>query len=305
MFVELEARWQGGAEQLAADTVDALSGWGAIEVRMEPAADVGCSVAGAYLYDNVRPIVAIAESASPGRRAFTGGHELGHHLQQTTDHLIEALLKPDVDSHALEEAACNSFAAQLLIPEHLTATTSAPRAQLSATSWTCGALDMRRDRLCARGPRSDCPHRDMSCCSTATGSSPLARPMVSSRSAEGQISQGFPWWSTSCGTGAPIAGQRALPTGTESSVPSCTHKPPTLMDTSWWWPSSIMRRGCLSHLHPATPAQLPDRGCADTAATSSSHGSARATGAQCRSVRSVATATAHRRKRAAAADASS
>jgi Zn-dependent peptidase ImmA (M78 family) len=153
MFIELESRWPGGTEQLSAHTVDALSDWGAIEVRMVPesAADVGCSVAGAYLYDNVRPIVAIAESASPGRRAFTGGHELGHHLQQTTDHLIEALLKPNLDSHALEEAACNSFAAQLLIPEHLTSHhigTAGPTVHDIEDLWRAGHAS--RQAVCAR-----------------------------------------------------------------------------------------------------------------------------------------------------------
>jgi Zn-dependent peptidase ImmA (M78 family) len=122
IFVELEARWPGGVEHLRADTVAAMTGWPEVEVRMVPesAVDAGCSVTGAYLYDDGHPVIAVAESASPARRAFTGDHELGHHLQQTTDHLIDALLRPDVDSRALEEAACNGFAAQLLIPEQLT-----------------------------------------------------------------------------------------------------------------------------------------------------------------------------------------
>jgi Zn-dependent peptidase ImmA (M78 family) len=122
MFVELEERWPGAAEQLRMDTVAALTGWAEVEVRMVPesAIDADCSVTGAYLYDGGHHVIAIAESASPGRRAFTGDHELGHHLQQTTDHLIDALFRPGVDSRALEEAACNGFAAQLLIPEQLT-----------------------------------------------------------------------------------------------------------------------------------------------------------------------------------------
>ncbi len=153
IFVELEARWPGGVDLLRVDTVAALTGWAEVEVRMVPesAVDAGCSVTGAYLYDDGHPVIAIAESASPGRRAFTGDHELGHHLQQTTDHLIDGLLRPDVDSRALEEAACNGFAAQLLVPEQLTnrhIASAGPTAHDIVDLWRDGAAS--RQAVCAR-----------------------------------------------------------------------------------------------------------------------------------------------------------
>jgi hypothetical protein len=153
MFDELEARWPGAAELLGTDIIGALTGWGEVDVRLVPesAADASCGVTGAYLNDDGVAVLAIAASTSPGRRAFTGGHELGHHLQQTTDHLIEALLQPGIDSHVLEEAACNGFAARLLIPDQLTGHhigPAGPTAHDIATLWQ--EVRASRQAVCAR-----------------------------------------------------------------------------------------------------------------------------------------------------------
>ena len=69
---------------------------------------------------------------------------------------------------ALEEAACNGFAAQLLIPEQLT-----DRHIGSAGPTAHDIVDLWRDsnasrQACARGPRSGFPRQGTCCCSTAT-----------------------------------------------------------------------------------------------------------------------------------------
>ncbi len=153
MFAELEARWPGGTDRLATETVDRLTGWDQVDVRLVPefASDAGCTVTGAYLNDAGSAIIAIAQSASPGRRAFTAGHELGHHLQQTTEHLVEALLDEVVDGQVLEEAACDSFAARLLIPGHLTTRhigPAGPTAHDIVSLWRDGQAS--RQAVCAR-----------------------------------------------------------------------------------------------------------------------------------------------------------
>jgi len=83
----------------------------------------GCSVSGAYhpATDGLLPTLAIGRSLSHGRRAFTALHELGHHIQLNNIDLAEVLCAPGVDSHALEEAACDEFAAGLLLPADVVA----------------------------------------------------------------------------------------------------------------------------------------------------------------------------------------
>lgn len=83
----------------------------------------GCSVSGAYhpAVGGLLPTIAIGRSLSRGRRAFTALHELGHHLQLNNIDLAVALCAPGVDSHALEEGACDEFAAGLLLPADVVA----------------------------------------------------------------------------------------------------------------------------------------------------------------------------------------
>jgi IrrE N-terminal-like domain len=99
------------------------------------------------------PVVAVAQSLSPGRRAFTALHELGHHLQQTSDHLVEALLEQSDDGRALEEAACNSFAAAIAIPGdvvHRHIDEAGPTAHSVASLWQDPAISASRAAVCAR-----------------------------------------------------------------------------------------------------------------------------------------------------------
>ena len=117
----LELTRPGMAAQLAHDTVEQLDAWQDIALRSVPAAqtDAGCSVAGAYFASLVPPVLAIAEATSPGRRAFTALHELGHHLQQTELTLMDALLDQPDGGHSLEDASCDAFAAEILLPSEL------------------------------------------------------------------------------------------------------------------------------------------------------------------------------------------
>ncbi|MFJ5668486.1 ImmA/IrrE family metallo-endopeptidase [Micromonospora chalcea] len=103
-----------------------LSSWDDIVVRLDTDPEVAraadaprCSVAGAYLAGAGAAILAIARSASRGRRAFTCLHELGHHLQRTQPILMELLVEQSDGGLALEDAACDAFAAQILLPDGL------------------------------------------------------------------------------------------------------------------------------------------------------------------------------------------
>src|SRR6266498_1701412 len=120
MLAELETMWPGASDQLTVNAVDAIGSWDQVAVRLVPDSetDAGCSVAGAYIAEMTPPVVAIAVAASAGRRAFTALHELGHHLQQTRKALYEPLLvDADDGGTALEDAACDAFAAGLLLPD--------------------------------------------------------------------------------------------------------------------------------------------------------------------------------------------
>jgi hypothetical protein len=155
MFNELDQRWPEGVGLLRNDAMDSLALWGQVSVRLVPEsdADADCSVAGAYLAEEAPPIVAVAASNSHGRRAFTALHELGHHLQQTTKSLVEALLKQPDDGHALEEAACNSFAAAVLLPVSVLGRhigDAGPTAHNVCALWTDPAVRASRSAVCAR-----------------------------------------------------------------------------------------------------------------------------------------------------------
>lgn len=81
-----------------------------------------CSVAGTYRDEEDPPLLAIAAAASAGRQAFTALHEFGHHLQQTEDMLTDRLLSQPDKGFELEEAACDGFAAAVLLPDELVET---------------------------------------------------------------------------------------------------------------------------------------------------------------------------------------
>lgn len=155
MLAELELRWPGGVDALRQRTVDTLAAWTEVVVRPVPEsdADADCSVAGAYVAGESPPVIAVAQSLSPGRRAFTALHELGHHLQRTTDGLADTLLEQPDDGRALEEAACNSFAATIAIPGqlmHRHIDEAGPTAHAIVALWQDPAISASRAAVCAR-----------------------------------------------------------------------------------------------------------------------------------------------------------
>lgn len=118
--------------ELSRDPLTVLEAWGEVTVRrlprtdsaLAPAGVEACSVAGTY-YDGTGsslPIIAVAQSMSPGRDAFTALHELGHHLQRTRGALANQLAELDVEvSFIVEDEVCNRFAAAVLIPADVAA----------------------------------------------------------------------------------------------------------------------------------------------------------------------------------------
>ena len=117
----VEASEPGVLDAIRTDVLGRLGARGDISVRTVPESqtDAGCSVAGAYLSDVAPPVVAVADSLSKGRRVFTALHEWAHHHQQTITSLMPPLLAEADGGHRLEDAACDAFAAAVLLPDEL------------------------------------------------------------------------------------------------------------------------------------------------------------------------------------------
>jgi hypothetical protein len=127
MLGVLEKRRPGRLQSLAQDAFSEIQAWSDVQIRRVPEATnvpdegvLGCSLAGGYLWKTAPPTLVVAESASTRRQQFTLLHELGHHLQQTDDQLGEAIFDSE-DTEAFEDAACDAFAARVLIPDTLVA----------------------------------------------------------------------------------------------------------------------------------------------------------------------------------------
>ncbi|MGR6919805.1 ImmA/IrrE family metallo-endopeptidase [[Actinomadura] parvosata] len=134
MMRVLEQLSPGATARLGADPFATLSTFTDLEVRLVPESDTGarpgnagCSVAGVYIAEAVPPILGVAVSASAGRRAFTVLHEFGHHLQQDQPTLTNLLLEQLDGGIALEDAACDAFAADILLPASLVDRMIGPR----------------------------------------------------------------------------------------------------------------------------------------------------------------------------------
>ncbi|MEN8656344.1 ImmA/IrrE family metallo-endopeptidase [Streptomyces sp. 21So2-11] len=130
------------AERLGTSALYELRQWPGLEVRDVPDAPSGggCSVSGAY-FAGTRPVLAVARSASLARRDFTALHELGHHLQQTVVELMGALLAQPDNGTALEDAACDAFAAEILLPDTLAdqyVAVDGPTADAAVALWRAG-----------------------------------------------------------------------------------------------------------------------------------------------------------------------
>jgi hypothetical protein len=111
-------------DRLRAAAYDDLRTWADLDVVERPASDTArtiaegsCDVAGAYLSVAGRPTILVSV-ATVARMNFTALHELGHHLQRTDDDLFVRLLESP-HTVELEEAACDHFAARVLLPEQL------------------------------------------------------------------------------------------------------------------------------------------------------------------------------------------
>lgn len=117
----LEELWPGAAGELMDDPCGALMTWDEVKLQFVPAveADSRCSVAGAYIWEEQPPVLAVAQATSSGRRGFTALHELGHHLQQTDVDLAQELADAGDRGRLLEDAVCDAFAASVLLPDAL------------------------------------------------------------------------------------------------------------------------------------------------------------------------------------------
>ncbi|MFE0029958.1 ImmA/IrrE family metallo-endopeptidase [[Kitasatospora] papulosa] len=120
MITELETARPGAVELLAQGALAELRTWPELTVKDVPENEAaqGCSVAGAYDY-GPPPRLSVATSNSHARRDFTALHELGHHLQKNSFDLMEPFSKEADRGVLLEDAACDAFAAQILLPAHL------------------------------------------------------------------------------------------------------------------------------------------------------------------------------------------
>jgi hypothetical protein len=117
MLATVEQRHPGSLSALRDDPLGVLGSWTEVQLSFAPDAGGGdrCSVTGHYQYGTNPPTLVIGTSRSAGRRAFTALHELGHHLQQT-DPVLGQRLFARQDTEAFEEAACDAFAARVLLP---------------------------------------------------------------------------------------------------------------------------------------------------------------------------------------------
>jgi hypothetical protein len=144
-------------DALRADPGSALRSHSGVRLTSVPESqtDTGCSVAGAYVADTAPPTLAVADSVSPGRRTFTLLHEFGHHLQQSRVELMPALLAAADGGHDLEEAACDAFAADILLPSTTVTSiigTGGPTADAVAELWTTSRAS--RAAVCVRAAQT-------------------------------------------------------------------------------------------------------------------------------------------------------
>jgi len=118
MLAVVERLHPGALVALREDPLTELRNWSDIQVLLVPDTGGGgrCSVTGSYQDHTQPPTLVVGRSRSLRRRGFTGLHELGHHLQRT-DPVLGQRLFAHRDSEAFEEAACDAFAARVLLPD--------------------------------------------------------------------------------------------------------------------------------------------------------------------------------------------
>jgi len=121
MLEVLERDWPGSRVALQDDALAELGRWREIQVRTVPdsQADRRCSVAGGYVHTTTPPTLTVTTSLSLRRQGFTALHELGHHLQKNDIDLAVAVRAQRADITDFEDAACDAFAARVLLPDSL------------------------------------------------------------------------------------------------------------------------------------------------------------------------------------------
>ncbi|MGO4299355.1 ImmA/IrrE family metallo-endopeptidase [Leifsonia sp. RAF41] len=111
----------GSTEDLTLDAFSALEQRTDLEVLRVPEyvpqdSQLNCSVAGGYRWEP--PTLVVTESMSLRRQQFTLLHELGHHIQKTDLDLGTRVVEHRLPE-AFEDACCDAFAAQILLPDDL------------------------------------------------------------------------------------------------------------------------------------------------------------------------------------------
>ena len=135
MLELLDRDHPGTRDALAADAWSELEAWNGLQLRLVPDSqtDERCSVAGGYVHTTVPPTLTVTNSLSPGRRSFTALHELGHHLQKNNIALAYAVRSQPADTDAFEDAACDAFAARILITDEMLEAVRTDRSPSAAT----------------------------------------------------------------------------------------------------------------------------------------------------------------------------
>jgi Zn-dependent peptidase ImmA (M78 family) len=125
----------GAHQALAASAWSELETWGGLQLRLVPDSqtDERCSVAGGYVHTTVPPTLTVTNSLSPGRRSFTVLHELGHHLQKNSISLAGAVRRQPAGTDDFEDAACDAFAARILITDDKLSSVLTDRSPTAAT----------------------------------------------------------------------------------------------------------------------------------------------------------------------------
>lgn len=152
MLAMWEARG-GRVEDLTYDAFAALEGRQDLAVLrvpefVPPDSQLGCSVAGGYRWDP--PTLIVTESMSRRRQQFTLLHELGHHIQRTDINLGTAIVEHR-EPEAFEDACCDAFAAQVLLPDELVdAHTTDGGATVATATGLFEASNASRAAICVR-----------------------------------------------------------------------------------------------------------------------------------------------------------
>lgn len=123
---KMVAAWRaigGDVESLTRDSFGTLEQRSDVRIARVPEnipsdANLRCSVAGGYRSQTNPPTLVVTEAMSRRRQQFTLLHELGHHLQRTVLELGEAVVAHDQPGE-FEDACCDAFAAQILLPSQL------------------------------------------------------------------------------------------------------------------------------------------------------------------------------------------